>query len=89
MQTDIHTSTDVREYDVVDRAITDSTSHDTRSETIYDETIIDNRSVVKDDLTRIDKTTIIDERRPKDGGPKKPQKTVTKEQCICEICTCG
>lgn len=79
----------MRDYDVVDRAITDTTTKDTRIETIYDETnIIDDRKVVRDNQTTIDKTTIKeDKKKPKDGGPKKPQQP--KEQCICEICTCG
>lgn len=78
----------IREYDVVDRAITD-TREDTTVSTVYDERIIDDRKTVRDDRTTIDETVIIEETRPRHGGPKKPEKIVHKEQCICEICTCG
>ncbi|KAI8420193.1 hypothetical protein MSG28_008745 [Choristoneura fumiferana] len=80
---DVRTTKDVlREYDVVDHAITEDT---TTVRTVYDETI--DRKTVRDDQTIIDKREIIEETRPR--GPKKPEKIVTKEQCICEICTCG
>lgn len=77
----------IREYDVIDRAITDT--RDTTVSTVYDETIIDDRKTVRDDRTTVEETVIIDETRPRHGGPRKPEKTVIKEQCICEICTCG
>ncbi|KPJ09689.1 hypothetical protein RR48_13323 [Papilio machaon] len=85
---DVRTVRDVREYDVVDHAITDTTRQDIVT-TVYDETIIDDRKTVRDDRTVVEKTVYIDETRPKHGGPKKPEKPVIKEQCICEICTCG
>lgn len=72
----------IREYDVVDHAITD-TREDTNIRTVYDERIIDDRKTVRDERTTIEET------RPRHGGPKKPEKVVHKEQCICEICTCG
>lgn len=71
---------DVREYDVVDHASTRDIS------TVYDETVIDDRKTILDDRTTSE-TTFIEETRPR--GPKKPEKTVVKEQCICEMCTCG
>lgn len=78
----------IRQYDVVDHAITDR-REDTTVSTVYDETIIDNRKTVRDDRTTVEETVVIDETRPKHGGPKRPEKVVDKEQCICEICTCG
>lgn len=82
-QKDVQTTEEViREYDVVDRAITD-----TNITTSYDETIVDNRKTLRDDRTT-EETRIVEERRPRDG-PKKPEKFVKTEQCICEICTCG
>ncbi|CAG9564003.1 unnamed protein product [Danaus chrysippus] len=86
---DVRTTKDIREYDVVDRAITDTTREDTVISTVYDEHIIDDRKTVRDDRTTIEETVRRDETRPKHGGPKKPEKIIEKEQCICEICTCG
>ncbi|GBP31934.1 hypothetical protein EVAR_18473_1 [Eumeta japonica] len=81
-QTDVRTT-----RDVVDRAITDRTTEEVT--TVYDETtIIDDRKTVRDDTT-VRKTTLVEEIGPRDGGPKKPEKIIPKEQCICEICTCG
>lgn len=88
-QEDVRTMKDIREYDVVDRAITDTTKENTVVSTIYDETIIDDRKTVRDDRTVVEETVYIDKTRPRQGGPKKPEKIVEKEQCICEICTCG
>ncbi|CAH2089553.1 unnamed protein product [Euphydryas editha] len=86
---DVRTTKDIREYDVVDRAITDTTKEDTVVSTIYDETIIDDRKTVRDDRTVVEETVYIDETKPRQAGPRKPQKIIEKEQCICEICTCG
>nr|QSG30415.1 SAXO downstream of blistered [Kallima inachus] len=86
---DVRTTKDIREYDVVDRAITDTTREDTVVSTIYDETIIDDRKTVRDDRKVVKENVYIDETRPRQGGPRKPEKIVEKEQCICEICTCG
>ncbi|RVE52722.1 hypothetical protein evm_002595, partial [Chilo suppressalis] len=84
---DVQTTEDViREYDVVDRAITDTTREDTTVSTVYDETI--DRKTVRDDRTIVEETVDIHETRPKHGGPKKPEK-INQEQCICEMCTCG
>ncbi|CAH0764487.1 unnamed protein product [Diatraea saccharalis] len=84
---DVQTTEDViREYDVVDRAITDTRREDTTVSTVYDETI--DRKTVRDDRTIIEKSVVVDETRPKHGGPKKPEH-IPKEQCICEMCTCG
>lgn len=107
MQKDVHTTKEIRDYDVVDRATTDVTREDTVVSTIYDETIIDDRKTIIDDRTTIiddrktvrddkttetvyiDETVYTDETKPRHGGPRKPEKVVHKEQCICEICTCG
>lgn len=86
LKRDVQTTEDVTTYDVVDRGITD-TRKETVS-TVYDETIIDDKKTVRDDRTTVEKTVYIDETRPKQG-PRKPEKIVSKEQCICEICTCG
>ncbi|CAF4807379.1 unnamed protein product [Pieris macdunnoughi] len=86
---DVRTTKDVYEYDVVDHATTNTTREDIVS-SVYDETIIDDRKTVRDDTTVI-RERYTDETRPRPGGPggpRKPEK-VCKEQCICEICTCG